>query len=665
MDEIIRPYTYEPLLPGEVRLLYYYKDTFDNNSPGWHLKIIQLEPPTNSQTIVPEFDALSYTWGDLTEKFPFLCDARELHVHQNLRDALPFLAERRSTRPIWIDAICINQLDESEKLAQIRLMHRIYRQASKVWVWLGCAIEYSEAGIALLPRLAQVGRSLDQHPVPRWTTTPPNPESVGLPSRDSPIWAPVQRIVCNDWFRRVWAVQEFALARDVAFLYGYHEIHTTVIEDAVAFGYRLEALRDTRGLKLPIGTVANSRGMVRIRRLVAIEGLASIKSNRCIPNHLLGTLVYMTESHECSEPRDRILGILGFLEGYEATKLTISDETSVVELYTEFSHYILTHTDQSQIHWWKLFDRGALLGKRAGLPSWCVDFHQRQNENARNSICQLGAKSEPPYQASHSQGSVRCGGSALELVMRGTIFDHIKHVHPIAPFPPISIQEFASRVSNTNILMEFLIDVRTFLDAAVASITDTKSSACPDPAAGNGEYDDTVLDIFWRTLIGNTTRQGDYTITHKYFDSFRNTLSDFADLCGKVEAEQKGAISIAMGRDLLSHANKKTLQKLETGLQTLISSKTQFMKFLGPFWICLQNRRLFNTGLGRFGFSSMHIEKGDLLCIFNGASTAHILRPLNDGDRVLYSFLGEAYVHGLMNGEVCNLGLDEQEITLV
>ncbi|KAI0415440.1 heterokaryon incompatibility protein-domain-containing protein [Xylaria grammica] len=498
------PYVYTPLKFGEARLLYHYKDT------GWHLEIVQLEPSPNIAAGVPEFDALSYTW-----------------------------AERRSTRPIWVDAICINQLDESEKLTQIRLMHRIYRQASTVWACLGCATntEHSEVAIALLPHLGQVGRLLDQQPLPRWTTARRTPESMGLPGYSSPIWGHIQRIVCNDWFRRVWAVQEFALAKDVTFLYGSHKIHTAVIEDAVVFGHRLEALRDTRGLKLPTGIVADSRGMVRIRRLIANERLNSINANRSIPNHLLGTLVYMTESHEFSEPRDRILGILGFLEGYAATELAVrlSNDTSIVNLYTKFSHYLLTHGDQSQIHWWKLLDRGTLLGKRAGLPSWCADFHQRQNENARNSICRLGAKSELPYRANHSQGSIRRGGSSWELVIRGVIFDHIEFVHPITPFPPITIQEFTFEVydlsaSNLNTWMSFLVELRTFLDAVVASTPNAgHSSTYPNCTDGNRSSNGKVLDTYWRTLIGNTTRQEDYTVTRDTFESFLNTLSALED----------------------------------------------------------------------------------------------------------------------------------------
>ncbi|KAI0189680.1 heterokaryon incompatibility protein-domain-containing protein [Astrocystis sublimbata] len=332
MNDANNPYVYKPLQAGEVRLLYF--DNGGDDQPkvlGWCLRTIHMDLTAShqNQNNLPVFDALSYTWGDLSETIPFVCDGRELHIHRNLRDALPHLARRGSfRRPIWVDAVCINQRDEAEKYTQIRLMHHIYRQASTVWL----------------------GQSLDKQPLPRWTATPLTPESVGLPDRDSSIWEPVQRIVCNNWFRRVWAVQEFASARNITFLYGTHEIDTTVIEDVVVFGNRLQALRDSAGLKLPSDTMATNRGMVRIRRLVGLERTATDKSSRCIPDHLLGTVVFMTQSHECFEPRDRVLGVLGFLEGYNTTKLAISETTSLVDLYTNFSHFLLTHADQSQIH---------------------------------------------------------------------------------------------------------------------------------------------------------------------------------------------------------------------------------------------------------------------------------------------------------------------------
>lgn len=78
-------------------------------------------------------------------------------------------------------------------------------------------------------------------------------------------------------------------------------------------------------------------------------------------------------------------------------------------------------------------------------------------------------------------------------------------------------------------------------------------------------------------------------------------------------------------------------------------------------------RQLFTTADGRFGFGHLGIREGDVVCIFNGAPTAHVLRKASgsgDGDGT-YTLAAAAYVHGMMNGEIKKLGLEAEEIRLV
>src|SRR2546421_582003 len=53
---------------------------------------------------------------------------------------------RKSTDPIvlWVDQICINQLDKSEKSEQVNVMDQIYHTAGEVLVWLGPAMDNSD-----------------------------------------------------------------------------------------------------------------------------------------------------------------------------------------------------------------------------------------------------------------------------------------------------------------------------------------------------------------------------------------------------------------------------------------------------------------------------------------------------------------------------------------
>lgn len=80
----------------------------------------------------------------------------------------------------------------------------------------------------------------------------------------------------------------------------------------------------------------------------------------------------------------------------------------------------------------------------------------------------------------------------------------------------------------------------------------------------------------------------------------------------------------------------------------------------------LTDRLLFNTRDGRFGFSSKGVQAGDLLCVLNGSPTPHVVRKTDDREgEERYVFVGDAYVHGLMHGEVDSLGIAERELVFV
>jgi len=90
----------------------------------------------------PRYKALSYMWGDETDKLEIFLNDKRFKVTSNLFYALHLLRQSRVEDAFWIDAICINQDDIQEKNRQIRIMPHIYFRASKVIVWLG---RYSSA----------------------------------------------------------------------------------------------------------------------------------------------------------------------------------------------------------------------------------------------------------------------------------------------------------------------------------------------------------------------------------------------------------------------------------------------------------------------------------------------------------------------------------------
>lgn len=97
----------------------------------------------------PEFHALSYVWGSDTDKDHINIHGHTVSVTSNLGSALREIRDHHydfaelDSIPLWIDAICINQADTDERTQQVILMRRIYRQASRVLLWIGEGDELS------------------------------------------------------------------------------------------------------------------------------------------------------------------------------------------------------------------------------------------------------------------------------------------------------------------------------------------------------------------------------------------------------------------------------------------------------------------------------------------------------------------------------------------
>lgn len=70
----------------------------------------------------PFYEALSYVWGDSQVCQTIIVDGKVTDVTTNLWYALRRLRRRFSDRHIWVDALCINQEDKTEKSHQVNLM---------------------------------------------------------------------------------------------------------------------------------------------------------------------------------------------------------------------------------------------------------------------------------------------------------------------------------------------------------------------------------------------------------------------------------------------------------------------------------------------------------------------------------------------------------------
>lgn len=95
----------------------------------------------------PPYYALSYAWGDRKSLTPILVDGKPFEVTANLHSALVHLTPKTDPVPLWIDALCIDQKNEVEKSEQVAQMREIYLRAKSVITWLGPASDNSDAAM--------------------------------------------------------------------------------------------------------------------------------------------------------------------------------------------------------------------------------------------------------------------------------------------------------------------------------------------------------------------------------------------------------------------------------------------------------------------------------------------------------------------------------------
>ncbi|EME38735.1 hypothetical protein DOTSEDRAFT_139555, partial [Dothistroma septosporum NZE10] len=116
-----------------------------------------LESQTGYASEDVHYTALSYCWGDLNVTVSITLDGRMVDVTTNLLGALraiiTFHGAVGSGR-YWIDALCLNQADGTERIHQVHQMWRIFCNAGKVLAWIGPENECTESAFSAMETFA-------------------------------------------------------------------------------------------------------------------------------------------------------------------------------------------------------------------------------------------------------------------------------------------------------------------------------------------------------------------------------------------------------------------------------------------------------------------------------------------------------------------------------
>jgi hypothetical protein len=184
------------------------------------------------------YEALSYTWGHEIAAKPITLNGRPFHVTLNLWRALQDLQDQTTDRILWVDAICIDQNDPYEKGDQIGHMHRIYKHAQRVIVWLDVPVQNSDLAFEFAMRIYRCLKP-DGDPVDGSTGIVEQYEATGASTKhlvceeNIPAWIALHRLFSRRWWSRAWVLQEITMAKQATFVCGRKSAARPIIELAV------------------------------------------------------------------------------------------------------------------------------------------------------------------------------------------------------------------------------------------------------------------------------------------------------------------------------------------------------------------------------------------------------------------------------------------------
>jgi hypothetical protein len=567
----------------------------------------------------PEYEALSYVWGDPKVTELVICNGRRLEITVNLADALRHLRSKTEARILFADAICINQKDIKERGHQVRLMADVFHGAKHVVIWLG-PDTYGTAELAcgyirgysnyLVENYRKDGSCDD---IMTWA---------GL-SPDSIAFAALTRMLDVPWFMRVWTIQEAALAKSSTIAYGSSKVG---IEELVRY---LLGTREWSDYEIMLELdPCNATNLFRnVWNTYAIQGTWR---DRICPEDILhqstdshtsvSSLMDLLAWRHVTDPRDLVYAMLGHptLQAKDTTvplvqadygityqelchKLTIA----CIETNLDFSVLALVQHDEQTIS--------------RGVSTWVPDLNLTMMPLDGPVITTFTAGNQLIPQTSFQ---------ALQFCCRGIPIDVAQPV--VQQFPQAVVQTFGSNAEDfirkhfsTFQVMSDLMHLEFKMFSPVSGFLPSKIEFLAYVLSGcfSGMYGLSHSDQFLKPLEG-------YTIVLRKF--LQNPLGRLSDEGIVQQRSRQGAGNV---------------------LDDITSTEMGMISWLIHF---CQRRRPFLTNGGYLGLGPPTMKEGDVCCIINGACVPYILHPRGDSEGS-YELVGECCLPGFMFGEVVEM----------
>lgn len=382
-------YKYQPLVPAA------------HSHP---IRLLKLLPATEARIKIrceiihanledhEDFEALSYTWGDVKDVVSILLHDRPCYITRSLDSALRHLRYTGAARLLWIDALCINQADVPEKIEQIAKMREIYNfgGASRVIAWLGEEGSAKQA-LGFCKRLSEN-----------------KPVFASLPGYEAE-WKACRELFHRSWWSRAWILQEVIHSNEVIVVIGNLEpmLIEELCEAFSTYTYSLEVRNRLSGLTerymdiehpgtmpivLPVGRDWNAwiRSQIHLMETaLEIKKLRLIAKNSTLNDTsdyppTLPSLIFRFRNHDTTDFRDKIYAFFGLASrtpmwhnipvDYTLSKRTFYTIVARAFIMNALIPLLLVESQDRPVD------------KDQELPSWVSDYTVKQNLIARSYI---------------------------------------------------------------------------------------------------------------------------------------------------------------------------------------------------------------------------------------------------------------------------------------
>lgn len=570
----------------------------------------------------PKYEALSYAWGDCSITRPIQLravgtnhgssDTSEVQVTTNLESALRHLRFKDRTRILWADALCINQDDVVEKGHQVRHMGDIYRKSSCVCLWIGEEANDSDAAMDLIEWYRTGNRS--------------DEETLWNDLRWATAFRALTYLVSRPWFTRRWIVQEILLSEKSVVYCGTKSttwrslwLATRSLETETS---NLLIHRGTgdRATQLPVSH-AFSKWDIPDQRVDAwrqgLKNIIEIYHAQLVvtrdPFPPLMTLLRTLQRKAVTDPRDAVYALLSLSKEGRRSQMYIDYSAPVMDVFRD--------TVELSIRGDESLDIICLSFGFAGCghsDTWIPRFYT-VDEGCHCRTGQDLPHEGRPIQSKSAYSASGCSKAVVsiegrKLVAKCILIDCIQN--------KLENTGFETRLTHIRRLWK---ESALSLDPMCIGGSSRNAVFTNDPAL--------LFEAFWRTLVTNRTR---------------------------VKKIEKPPQSWGLWFEAWSKGNMI--------LKWLITEDEDIQSKTDAIHVAMRRsvayRHFIVTEMKRIGLAPRYAREGDLICILLGCSVPVILRPaFGPGNAGLYHFIGDSYIHGIMDGEVMT-SLENGDYTL-